>query len=131
MPTARPAAKRPGCAGFTFAEVLAAMFFLAILVPVIVEGLSLSNRAGVVAERTALALRLADNQLNELLLDDQWAYAEQRGDFGDDWPGYEWTLSKLSWDEDTMVELTLEVVFSVQGREHRVRLSTLVDESAS
>ncbi len=119
------------CPGFTFGEVLAGMFLLAILVPVIVEGITLANRASVVAERTATAILLAENRLQELQLSSAWTVSEQRGDFGEEWPGYSWELIKQNWELDSMLELDLEVIFQVQGREHRVRLSTLVDESES
>jgi Tfp pilus assembly protein PilV len=116
---------------FTFAEVLAAMVFLAILVPVLIEGLTLANRAAVVAERTAIATQLGENRLNELLFNRAWATASTRGDFGRDWPGYRYELTRGTWPADRMIELTVRVSFEVQGREHEVRLTTLVDESAS
>jgi type II secretory pathway pseudopilin PulG len=112
------------------AEILAAMLFLAILVPAVVEGLSLSNRAAVVAERSSMALQLAERQLSALVLDGSWSSANLRGDFGVDWPGYRWELSRGSWAQDDMTELTLSVLFEVQGRERSVRLTTLVDDSA-
>ena len=49
----------PGGRGFTFIEVLAALLFLAILYPAIVGGLTISNRASVISERTAVAAELA------------------------------------------------------------------------
>ncbi len=117
--------------GFTFVEVLAALAFLAILMPVIVSGLTISNRASVVSERSALAVELAENKLNELLLNNAWATGETRGDFGQDWPGYRWELSRDTWDVDSMINLTLDVFFTVQGHEHSVRLSTLVPTTTS
>jgi Tfp pilus assembly protein PilV len=115
--------------GFTFAEVLAAMVFLAILVPVVVEGLTLANRAATVAERTATAMQLGENRLNELLLNRLWATAPARGDFGVDWSQYRYEVIRGNWPMDRMVELTVRVTFEVQGREHEVRLTTLVDDS--
>src|SRR6266481_7750029 len=52
---------------FTLVEVLVAMTFLGILVPVIVSALSVATRASVSAERTTLAAQLAENKLSELL----------------------------------------------------------------
>jgi len=40
---------------FTFVEVLAAMVFMGILMPVVISALTLSNRAAVTAERSAMA----------------------------------------------------------------------------
>jgi Tfp pilus assembly protein PilV len=126
---ARSARGGRGRLGFTFAEVLAAMVFLGILVPVVIEGLTLANRAATVAERKATAAQLGENRLNELLLNRLWATAPARGDFGVDWPQYRYELTRGNWPMDRMVELTVRVTFEVQGREHEVRLTTLVDDS--
>ena len=125
----RAARSGRGRLGFTFAEVLAAMVFLAILVPVLIEGLTLANRAATVAKRTATAMQLGENRLNELLLNRLWATAPARGDFGVDWSQYRYEVIRGNWPMDRMVELTVRVTFEVQGHEHEVRLTTLVDDS--
>jgi general secretion pathway protein I len=116
-------------AGFTLAEVLAAMLLMAIVVPVAVQGLLIANRAGVVAERKAVAARLADGLLTEIVLTDAWQDSEDEGDFGDEWPNYRWVLETDAWDEDTMRLLSIEVFYHAQGREFSVRLSTVVEET--
>jgi type II secretory pathway pseudopilin PulG len=125
---------RLGKNGFTFVEVLAALLFLAILVPVVVSGLSIASRASVIAERSTIAGELAENKLNELLIGNAWTTAETRGDFGQDWQGYRWELNQGTWSADsasTMTELKLDVFFTVQGREHSVRFSTLASQSSA
>jgi len=122
---------RPGdnrfsrCSGFTLVEVLAALLFLAILVPAIVGGLTLSNRISVLSERKA------ENKLNEQLIGNGWqAASANSGDFGTDYPGYRWQITQQPWQGDTtntMTELMVEVFFPVQGKDHSVRLSTLVN----
>jgi len=113
---------------FTFVEVFAAMVFLAILVPAIIEGLGIANRTSVVAERGALAGELAENKLNEILVDGTSQSVQgTSGDFGTDWPGYRWEMSQQTWDQDsTMTNLTMQVFFQVQGAERSVKLDTLV-----
>ena len=49
---------------FTFVEVFAALVFLAILIPVIVDGLTIANKASVVSERSSIAGELAENKMN-------------------------------------------------------------------
>ena len=115
--------------GFTFVEVLAALVFLGILIPVVVSALTVSNRAAVVVERSTIAMQLGENRLSELMLADAWTTAESRGDFGQDWPGYRWELKRQDWQSGAMTELTLDVFFAVQGQEHEVRLTTLANES--
>jgi len=122
--------------GFTFVEVFAALVFLAILVPAIVEGLSIANRTSVVAERSSIAGELAENKLNAILLSSTGGTAtasDTGGDFGTDWPGYRWEMSQGTWDQDTvntMSELSVEVFYPVQGRERSVTLTTLVSGTA-
>ncbi len=112
---------------FTFAEILAALTFLGILVPVLVSALLASNRAGVISERSTLAVQLGENELNELMLANAWSTAKPSGDFGADWPGYRWELAQKDWQSGSMTELTLSVFYPVQGKEDSVRLSTLVN----
>ena len=117
------------CRGFTFGEMLAALAFLGILIPVVVSALLVSNRAAIVTERSTIALQLGENRLNEMMLADDWTSESGRGDFGEQWPGYRWELTKTDWETGAMTELALNVFYPVQGAEHSVRLSTLVNES--
>ncbi len=114
---------------FTFVEVLAAMVFMGILIPVVVSALTLSNRAAVTSEREAIAMQLAENKLGELMIDNAWTSAGARGDFAPNRPGYRWEISQADWESGTMTEFTIRVFFQVQGREESVLLSTLVNES--
>ena len=118
-------------AAFTFVETLAAMAFLGLLIPVLVAALHLASGAGSAAERSTIAMQLGENRLNEMTLGDEWTSAESRGDFGTDWPGYRWELTKADWQSGTMTELGLGVFFTVQGREREVRLTTLVNDSGT
>jgi type II secretory pathway pseudopilin PulG len=123
--------------GFTFVEVFAALVFLAILIPAIVEGLSIANRTSIVAERSTVAGELAENKLNEILLSstggtDVASTMGSGGDFGTDWPGYRWQMTQGTWDQDTvntMSQLSVEVFYPVQGSERSVTLTTLVSGS--
>ena len=114
--------------GFTLVEMLAAMLFVAIVIPAAARGLILANRAGVVAERTRVAAELADYLLTEAIVTESWMDGYQEGDFGEEWPEYRWVLEDDSWDEDTMRVVSVEVLFNVQETEYEVRLSTLVEE---
>jgi type II secretory pathway pseudopilin PulG len=118
-----------GKRGFTFVETLAAMLFMAIVIPVAVRGVVLANRAGIVAERTGVAAQLADSLLTEMVVTEGWRDGDQEGDFGEEWSGYRWILEDDGWDKDTMRVISVEVLFNVQETERRVRLSTLVEET--
>jgi type II secretion system protein I len=114
--------------GFTFVEVLAALVFLAILLPTVMQAFSICTRAGAAAERTALATQLAENRMSELMLNDAWISAEQRGEFGADFPGYRYEVEQTNWEVDNMTKLTVHVFFQVQGQEREVALTTLVTD---
>ena len=117
--------------GFTFVEILAALVFLAILIPAVLEGLTLSSRAAELAERRALAAGLAQNKLDELTLNNAWATGGTRGDFGKDWPGMRWEATQSTWDMGAMTVLTVEVFFPARGQEKSVSLSTLVSTTTT
>src|SRR2546426_12213557 len=72
------ASRRSG-AGFTLAEVLAALVFMAILIPVALEGLSIASRAGEVAVRKRDAALVAERILNENIVTTNWDTAVQNG----------------------------------------------------
>ena len=113
---------------FTFVELLAAMVFMAIVIPAAIQGLIIANRAGVVAAHKREAAQLADRLLTEIVVTDEWQTTQRTGDFGDEWPGYRWVVDDVAWEEDSMRLLTVEVFFEAQGQEYSVRLSTLVAE---
>jgi len=112
---------------FTFAELLVAMVFIAIVLPVAVRGVLIANRAGVTAERKRTAARLADRMLTELVVTGDWEHTDEGGDFGEDHPEYRWSIATGPWSEETpeLQLVTVYVTFPVQGIEHSVELSTI------
>jgi type II secretory pathway pseudopilin PulG len=113
-------------AGFTLAEVLAALLFLAIVVPVAIEVMSLATLAGEVAARKGAATRVADRVLNESLVTTNWSGGMQSGTTSEGVINYEWSLSSQSWSEDSALQVvTAEVKFLAQGKEYAVKVSTL------
>ena len=118
--------------GFTLIEVLVALMFLGILVPALIEGISIANRASELAERGARANELASNKLAELTVDNNWMNgAAAAGDFSPNWEGYRWQSTQIPWEMDDMTKLGVEVFFNVQGQERSVRLTTLVASSTN
>lgn len=116
-------------AGFTLAEALAAMMFMAVVIPVAVQALTTANRAAVFAERKLIAVRLGENLLNEWLVTGQWEFAGTQGDYGPGWPGYFYEFQQDTWTDATLETVTLLSYFTVQGQEYSVVLSSLVDPS--
>jgi len=123
---------RRRCAAFTLAEVLAAMAFLAILIPVIAECLSIASRAGEVAERKTEAARVAERVLNESIVTTNWnSQSSQSGTINEGVRQFDWTLQNEPWNQDPIRLLTVEVKYNVQGKDYSVHLSTLADGSFS
>lgn len=116
-------------AGFTLAEVLAALAFLAIVIPVAIEGLRVASRAGQVGQCKTVAMRIAERVLNERLLANQSVGGSPTGVIKEGVREYRWSLRAETWPEDTMRLVTAEVSYTVQGKDYDVRLSTLTDLS--
>ena len=121
----RRSAQREG--GFTLAEVLAALLFLAIVIPAVVEALHVSSLAGEVAARKGAAARIADRILNESIVTTNWNSSSQSGTVTEGTLQFNWTLKSQLWPRDQMELLTAEVKFPAQGRDYSVTLSTLAN----
>ena len=118
---------------FTLAEVLAAMLFLAIVIPAAVEALHVAGLAGEVAARKGAAARLADRLLNESIVTTNWNTGTQSGTATEGAEEFRWTLNNQNWPVDTaagMRLLTASVTFSAQGHDYSVELSTLANGQA-
>jgi hypothetical protein len=109
--------------------VLAALAFMAIVIPVAVEGLRVASQAGQVGQRKALATRVAERVLNEFVLTGRLQASGQRGLIREGVHEFQWTVRSEPWREDAMRLVTVEVTFPVQGQEYDVRLSTLADNA--
>jgi general secretion pathway protein I len=135
------AARRPcHASAFTLAEVLAAMLFLAIVIPTAVEALHVSSLAGEVAARKGAAARIADRILNESLVTTNWMGGGQNGTISEGALDFKWSLTTQNWPSGPgqtlapvsglpvpMQMLTAKVDFPAQGRDYSVTLSTLVN----
>lgn len=121
--------QRTVCGGFTLAEVLAALVFMAIVIPVAIEGLRVANAAGQAGLRKNSATRIAEQVLNEWIIAGQSQTANQRGTVREGALEYRWTIKTEPWNQDTMRVATAEVIYAIQGRELDARVSTLIDNS--
>jgi type II secretory pathway pseudopilin PulG len=118
-------------AAFTLAEVLAALVFMAIVIPVVVECLHIASQAGEVAQRKSEAARVAERVLNESIVTTNWNQSAQNGTVQDGKREFNWTLQNEPWNQDPIRLLTVQVKYTVQGRDYSVQLSTLADGSFS
>lgn len=118
---------------FTLAEVLAALLFMAIVVPVAMEGLHIASLAGAVAQRKGEAARIAQRVLNESLVTTNWSQSVQSGITTEGQRQFRWALRNDAWTQDpaqsVIRQLSVEVTFTAQNRDYSVKLTTLVDSS--
>jgi hypothetical protein len=121
-----PTSKRPRAA-FTLAEVLAALLFLAIVIPAAVGALHVASLAGEVAARKGAAARVADRLLNDSLVLTNWNRGRQSGTVTEGTQEFRWTLTSQNWPVDAMQLVTAEVKFSAQGHDYFVSASTLAN----
>ncbi len=125
----RPVAPhRRGEAAFTFAEILAAMLFMAIVIPVAMQGLRIASDAGTLAVRKEMATQLGESMLNEVAITDEWRSGTQAGSFQSPYQDYQWELSNEPWLETGMLQLSIKVTFMLRNKEFDIWFSTLVLE---
>ncbi len=127
--TPRSSAARRAESAFTLAEALAALAFLAIVIPVAVHAVQVASLAGQVADRKLVAARVADRLLNELVVTGQWKQSASSGTVEENARVFRWNLRSESWDRDSLRLLTLQVNYQVQGKDYDVQLSTLMDNN--
>ena len=128
----RPAPAQPRQAtairpeGFTLVEILATLTFAAILLPVVMQGISLCLGTAGQAKHEAEAAALAHGKLSEIVATGQYQQAVSSGDFGTDWPEYRWEARVGDWDGATVRQLDVTVSWRHLGKQRSVTMTTLV-----
>ena len=112
---------------FTLMEVLAAMLFMAVVIPVALHGVRIASRAGEVGQRKAVAARVCERVINELLVTGQYMQSSQNGIIEEGAKEYNWVMNVDQWEYGTLRLMTVQVTYLVQNQEYEVHLSTLVD----
>ena len=128
----RARAVKRACRAFTLAEVLAAMMFMAIVIPVAMQGLRIASLAGEVGQRKIVAARIGNKTLNELKVTGQLQNTSQSGVVKEGGMQYNWSVRSQAWTEDMttpMTQVTMTVTYAAQGKNYDVRLSTLLPQT--
>jgi hypothetical protein len=125
--------RAPRSAGFTLAEVLAALAFMAIVIPVAIEGMHVASGAGEKAARRNEAAMVAEQILSGSIITGDWSGGVQNGTIRQGLHDYTYNVKDEPWLEDVNAYyirlLSVEVTYSVQGVSRSVQLSTLVDQT--
>jgi type II secretory pathway pseudopilin PulG len=111
---------------FTLMEVLAALLFMAIVIPVAVQGVRIASLAGEVGLRKKAAARIGQSVLDELRANSQNQNGTSAGQVQEGSVNYQYSVRTETWPEDVMRLATVDVTFAVQGRNYDVKLSTLL-----
>ena len=153
--TLRANTTKRGSAAFTLAEVLAALLFMAIVIPVAIGALRVASKAGEVARRKTEATRIAEAVLNENIALTNVNASGQSGTIIEGNREFQWRLRSEAWNQGvtnvlpqvsssagvnasvqpqfnqvnasqiSMNLLSVEVFYRVQDGEYSVKLSTL------
>lgn len=112
--------------GFTFVELLVTVMLIAVIMPVAMRSIGLCTRLAGQSRRQIEAASLAKTKLTELTVSGEWQNGDQRGDFGTDWPSYEWSATVANWTETSVRQVDVTVSWRSAGHEQQVTLSTLM-----
>lgn len=118
-------------AGFTLAEVLAALLLMAIVIPAGMQAMSIASRAGQLGQRKAEAAQVAESVLAETAVTSTAATTPSSGSTVRNGRTYAWSVRTETWPVDAMTLVTVEVTFTVQNAPFKVSLSTLKSGSAT
>ena len=110
---------------FTLVEVLASLALVAIILPVVMKGISLATMMAGTAKHRVEAASLAEAKLAELLATDGWQNGNLAGDFGSDRPDYRWTAEAQDWEGIALQQLDVHVTWTMRGKERSFTLTTL------
>jgi prepilin-type N-terminal cleavage/methylation domain-containing protein len=118
--------------GFTLIEALAALLLVAIVLPVVMRGVSVGTTSASHSRRRTEAASLAQSKLAELVAGEGWRTGPFSGTFdlayGDSGPEYAWRAEVRPWNEPYVQQLDVYVTWSAGAGEQFVTLSTLVYE---
>ncbi len=117
--------------GFTLIECLATMLLMAIVLPVVDQGIATVTSSASVTKRRTEAAGLAESKLSELISTGNWqGGASMKGDFGSDWPDYTWQANLLNWTDGsqniTMQQLDVVVNWTARNQPQSITVSGLV-----
>jgi Tfp pilus assembly protein PilV len=117
---------------FTLAEVLVAMLFMVIVVPVVVDAMHIASLSGEVAARKGEAALIADKVLNESIVTTNWSQGGLSGTVELGGEQYSWKLSSQNWNQDSSMELlSVEVDYPAGGRIYSVTMNTLANSTTA
>ena len=124
----RRCSPRSRCA-FTLIEVLATLFLMAIVLPAVMEGVSIALASASNARQRTEAAEVAQSQLSTLLATGQWSGGVLAGSVQSNGATYTWQAAAVAWPLDTTTVglMQVDVVVTWLGRNgaQSITLTTL------
>ncbi|MCM8757298.1 MAG: type II secretion system GspH family protein [Candidatus Omnitrophica bacterium] len=117
--------------GFTFVEVMAALTFVAILLPVALKGISLTSSLVAEIKRREQALSLAQNLMTEIISPFSSQATSHQGDFSPEFPEYRWKVEILDREEPGVKEVRVTVSWTAKAKDLEISLTTLIYQKVS
>ena len=106
-------------------EVLATLALAAIVLPAVVTGVQLCLATADHARHQAQAASLAQSKLAELVATGDLYDSEMTGDFGSELKDYTWAAQVYEWEDSSLLQVDVAVIWTSRGHERHVILSTL------
>ncbi len=117
---------QPATKAFTLVEVMAAILFVAIILPVAMKTISTATSVISDAKNKRHATILAEHKMCEILLERSWTSGDEAGDFGAEEVAYTWASEILERESDDMSEISVRVYWQQKGYNKDVTITTLV-----
>ncbi len=111
-------------------EALVAMVVIALVLPVVLQAVSLSMQLGADAKLRGEAAQLAKGKLDELVATTEWQGGKLGGEFEGQTQPFTWTGQVQGWGDAGLSQLDVTVKYKVAGKEKSVTVTTLVNPEA-
>lgn len=111
--------------GFSLIEVLAALLIFSVAIMAILEGQSQSLAIQSSLMDRFRAQTLAENRLEEILLEGDFFEGEEEGEYEGEDARFTWATSILETTTVGLVEIVVSVRWRERGSEREVRMATL------
>jgi prepilin-type N-terminal cleavage/methylation domain-containing protein len=112
--------------GFTLMEILVTIVMIALVLPIVMKGISIATSLSSNSARKLQAINLAESRLAEILVGKEWQSGSKSGNFSGEHSQYKWQMDTSDWSEDNLKQIALKVWWDQRGRERSIILYTLV-----
>ena len=121
--------RKPKPSGFTILEILAALLLIGLVLPAVMQGVSLITILASDSHMKYHAMDLAESKLAEILLTEEWSSPAASGDFDEPDDEFSWVMESSNWSVSDVKQVQVSVLWTQRNRQRQIGLSTLVYDS--